>query len=127
MADVLVLDANAFNARGFVFFLERYRGIKILPAVAAGEWYYVLCRHRGWPPERFYAELGKMGVEVESLDAELALVAASAADETFKTKKADWLIGAHALHPGRILVTFNVADYPQVRRKMTPLELMAKA
>lgn len=123
MPDTLVIDANAFNIRGFGHFLRRYHGRKLLPAVAAAELYHRAAR-RGHPPERFLSELSAMGVTIEPLDAEKALAAAAAGDESFRTKKADWLIGAHALAPGRILVTDNIRDYPHVPRKKTPHQLM---
>jgi predicted nucleic acid-binding protein len=53
-------------------------------------------------------------------------VAASLADHTWKEHKADWLIGAHAVAPGHVLVTNNAADYPHVLRKMTPTQLMSR-
>jgi predicted nucleic acid-binding protein len=125
VADELVLDTNAFNERGFVHFLKGHAGRKILPSVAAAEYYYHLRNNRGWSLERFLALLRETDVVVEPLDRGRALAAVEAADRAFTTRRADALIAAHALAPGKLLVTRNPADYPQVPRKTTPAALMS--
>jgi predicted nucleic acid-binding protein len=123
--ETLVLDTNALATRGFGHFLEtEYRGKCVLPVVAAAEWFYHVRVQRGWDVPEFSASLQRMRIEIESMHAWHAVTAASLADDTFAANKADWLIGAHALRPGRILVTNNLADHPHVPRKLTPADLM---
>lgn len=126
MAETLVLDTNAFNARGLAHFLRGYPGRKVLPAVAAAELYLHRSRGRPGQAERFFAELRTMGVVVEPLDAEKALLAVEASGPDFAAHLGDRLIAAHALYPGRTLVTNNLADYPQVPAKVTPALLIRR-
>lgn len=124
MADTLVLDTNAFNERGLLHHLAGRRERKLLPAVAAAEFYYHIVTRRAWSPGRFFDALRLAGIVIEPLDAHKALAAVDAAGKEFPLRPADALIGAHALSPGRILVTRNLAHFPQVPRKVTPAELL---
>lgn len=124
MPETLVLDTNAFNARGFAHFLRGYRGRKVLPAVAAAELYVHQGGGREGSPEAFFRHLKTMGVEIEPLDAEKALLAVDAGGPDFGNNVGDRLIAAHALYPGRALVTANLEDFPQVTFKVTPEALM---
>lgn len=127
MADTLVLDTNAFSERGLLHFLRDYPGRKLLPAVAAGEYYHHLRLQRRWSAEQFLEGLRAAGITIEPLDSRLALAAVEAAGVAFATDVADALIGAHALAPGRLLVTRNLQDHAHVPRKCTPAQLMAGA
>jgi predicted nucleic acid-binding protein len=122
----LVLDANALNERGLLHFLAEYSGRKVLPAVAAAEVFYHLKVQRGWGPAEFYQMLRDSDIVIEPLDAHKALAAADLGGERFVHAKADCLIGAHALAPGRVLLTNNVRDFPEVARKETPGERMRR-
>lgn len=124
MPDTLVLDTNAFNERGLLHFLAEWPGRKVLPAAAAAEYFLHLRVQRGWSVARFLALLKEAGLVVEPLDLPKALAAVEVAGMAFKDRPMDCLIGAHALAPGRILVTRNLADHPHVPRKQTPSELM---
>jgi predicted nucleic acid-binding protein len=124
LADTLVLDTNAFNERGLAHWLRAYPGRKVLPAVAAAELYYHLRVQRRWPMPRFLAFLREAGVTIEPLDANRALAAVEAAGSGFPDRSADALIGAHALSPGRVLVTRDFSGHPDVPRKLTPAQLL---
>lgn len=125
MLDCLVLDTNAFNDRVLPYFLQAYRGRKVLPAAAAAELHRHYVSQRGWDVGQFRLHLRTMGVRVEPLDLRLATLAAEAAGGEFGRRPMDALIAAHALAPGRILVTNDLDDHPQVPRKVTTAELLA--
>lgn len=126
MALPLVLDANVLGDGTFRHWLRGYRGDKILPAVAYAEFGVYVCRKR--PRSMYDATLAKAGIEVEWLTQAHAGVAI----ETGLTAR-DWdrnsrdhLIAAHASSPPRLLVTWNVSDFRQLRdRVRTPAQLMA--
>lgn len=124
MPETLVLDTHAFNERGLGHFLLRYHGKKVLPVVAASEIYHHVRVQRRWDAERFRAYLRDHGITVEPLDLGLAMVAVEAQGPMFPENLSDALIGAHALSPGRILVTNNLRHHPDVPMKLTPSELL---
>lgn len=126
MPDALVLDTNAFHERGLPHALAAYRGRKILPAVAAAEHLFHLSVNRGWTTERFVSALRESGIEVEPLDLHRALAAVLVNGRAFAENPTDHLIGAHALAPGRLLVTRNLEHHGRVPRKLTPGELVRR-
>ena len=126
MTETLVLDTTAFDEHGMFHFLRAYRGRKILPAVAAAEIYIHMRRQRRWTAEKFSGFLRDMGVSIEPLDPHKALAAVDVSDAELPGGLSDALIGAHALAPGRVLVTHNIRHHPHVPRKVTPAELLAK-
>jgi predicted nucleic acid-binding protein len=126
MAPPLVLDANAFSARGFREWLRGYHGDKILPAVAYAELGIHVRRKLG--KEAFDATLHRAGVEVEWLRAELADVAIGLGlrHGGWDARARDYLIGAHAASAPRVMVTDNAGDFRFLGdRVRTPAALMA--
>lgn len=110
MPPPLVLDANSFSASGFRHWLGSYRGVKLLPAVAYAE----LGVHLGRvDPDALDAGLARAGVEVEWLTADIARIAVELglAGGEWERNARDYLIGAHAASPPRLLVTTNVKDF----------------
>lgn len=126
MAAPLVLDTNALLARGFLRWLRGYPGAKLLPAVAFVE----LGVH--WVPQRsmdgYEATLRAAGVEVEWLTTDHARLAVelALAQGRFAERARDFLIGAHAASPPRVLVTNDLGDFGFLgRRARTPAQVMA--
>jgi len=126
LADTLVLDTNAFNEKGIFHFLASYPGRKVLPSVAAAEYYHHLRVQRAWTVAKFLSLLRETGLTVEPLDVHKALAAVEVAGKDFPGDPMDALIGAHALAAGRVLITRNLEDHPHVARKRTPADLMAQ-
>lgn len=125
MVETLVLDANAFNDPGLYYFLKGYDGKKVLPAVAGAELYRHVREQRRWSREQYFQYLRGAGTTIEPLDARLALLAVERAGAGFTDRLADALIAAHALAPGRLLVTNNLADYAGIPA-ITPAHLMQR-
>lgn len=126
MAPPLVLDTNAFTTRGLLHWLGSYRGPKILPVVA----YVELGMH--WVPRRtqegYDGTLVSAGVTVEWLTTDQARLAIeiSLAAGGFAQRSRDFLIGAHAASPPRVLVTNNLSDFEFLGdRARTPAQVMA--
>jgi predicted nucleic acid-binding protein len=126
LADTLVLDTNAFSVRGFAHFLGAYDRRKVLPAVAAAELFRHLWIQRGWSEEQFFEYLGRLRVTVEPLHARAAVAAVLAAGPSFSDRTEDNLIAAHALSPGRTLVTANIRHYPHVPVAISPVALLKR-
>lgn len=123
--NTLVLDANSFDAKGFVHWLSTYRGGKVLPIIAYVE-LGILFQGRG-QMEKFRSTLSRAGITVEwfrSTEAETAIETGATAGD-FGVNARDHLIAAHARGPERVLVTFNTKDFRHVGRVATPTEIMA--
>lgn len=125
MPAMLVLDTNAMSERGMLHFLRDYHAPKLLPAVAAAEYSTHLKVRRRWDATRFLEALREARIEIEPLDAHLALAAADMAGAAFGPTSTGALIGTHALAPGRMLVTNDLRHHPHVPRKVTPAQLLA--
>lgn len=126
MAAPLVLDTNAFRTKGFLHWLRTYHGPKLLPAVAYAE-LGLFIRHRG-TQEAYDGMLAEHGIDVEWLDRERARTSIELAlvHGDWDRNSRDYLIGAHAASPPRLLVTNNLKDFTFLGdRVRTPAQLMA--
>lgn len=126
MPTPLVIDTCAFLDKDFVFWLQKYHGWKILPAVAYTEVLYGLM-NRGKSPEYLAKVLRSAGVDIEPFSPDLAVRAVYLAEggNNFKKNARDYMIAAHAYTAPRIVVTNNLDDFSCLRdRVMNPRQVM---
>lgn len=117
MSDPIVIDNSAFSKRDFRRWLKTYHGQKIMPSVSYAE-ALVHVVNRGGTADKFNDLLRGLRVRVERTNRDHAALAAIAgANQGDWTQNArDYLIGAHAASPPRVLVTENVKDFTHLPR-----------
>jgi predicted nucleic acid-binding protein len=117
LADPIVIDNSAFAKHDFRNWLKTYYGQKVFPSVAYSE-ALVHFLNKGGTPEKFNELLEGLRVQVEwTKQAQAASAAAAGSAHGDWTDNArDYLIGAHAEDPPRIMITENVEDFSHLPR-----------
>lgn len=117
MADPIVIDNSAWAKEDFRRWLKTYYGRKIMPAISYSEaLVYVL--GRGGTADGFNDLLRGLRIQVEWTKRDHAALAArtGAARGDWSKNARDYLIGAHAMHQPRVLVTENMEDFAHLPR-----------
>lgn len=123
----LVLDTCAVSERSFIEWLGQYRERKIIPAMA----YKEQCTHllnRNKDINSFNYLLKRLNIEIESFDQRYAIYMAQI-EQKFKpadNNSNDFIIGAHAYMPPRILVTYNVKHFPFLEGRVIEPDILQK-
>lgn len=99
-------------------------GRKIMPAVAAAELFWHFRHARRWTTPRFFDFLREIRVTIEPLDGHMAVAAVEIGAGGASEEMPDFLIAAHALAPGRILVTNDRVQAARVPKSVTSAEWM---
>ncbi len=122
----LVIDTSALRDRGFRYWLGRYHGRKILPAVAYTEICVYFIGMKNKTQEQVDGMLYSMGLKIEWFRTNEARKAAelgiSLSD--FSNNARDYMIAAHAYTAPWVVVTYDSDfDFLGTRAK-TPQEIM---
>jgi len=114
MPDPLILDTCAMYDKDLIFWLQKYHGWKILPAVAYMEFAYHMMIDKGKTPEQVLKVLRSAGIEIEPFTPDIAFRTVLLAEGNipdFKVNVRDYMIAAHAFTAPRIVVTNNVDHF----------------
>lgn len=117
MSDPIVIDNSAFAKPDFRRWLKTYYGQKIMPAVSYSEALVHILNNDG-TVEEFNELLRGLRVRVEPTKRDQGAIAAQSGShhDDWSENARDYLIGAHAASPPRILVTENVQDFAHLPR-----------
>lgn len=117
MAKPIVIDNSAFAKDEFRRWLKTYYGQKFFPSVAYSE-ALVHFLNKGGTADQFNELLKGLRVQVEWTKQGQAASAAAAgsANGDWTENARDYLIGAHAESPPRIMVTENMKDFGHLPR-----------
>lgn len=111
------MDTSAWAKQAFREWLAEYYGDKIMPAITYAE-ALVFLLDRGEDGQTLNELLNKLRVQVEWTHRDHAALAAQAGASLgdWSDNARDYLIGAHAESPPRILVTENMQDFKHLPR-----------
>lgn len=126
----IVLDTNVLEDRTFIYWLRKYRGEKILPAVAYSECaIHAVRKRRGL--EKLNGLLRATGIIVEPMEkchGDWAAYFCDEEDGKWKKRWRDYMIASHATCAPRVIITKDIEDFKPILgdRSMNPYEFMRK-